>query len=43
MLRLRGDIAIWVVIAAELATAGLRRSRWWTDADGDFGLSLAVK
>ncbi|MBS9535446.1 L-histidine N(alpha)-methyltransferase [Mycobacterium sp. M1] len=30
-------------VAAELAAAGLRRSRWWTDAAGDFGLSLAVK
>jgi L-histidine N-alpha-methyltransferase len=30
-------------VSAELATAGLRRIRWWTDAAGDFGLSLAVK
>ncbi|OBI32193.1 L-histidine N(alpha)-methyltransferase [Mycolicibacter terrae] len=30
-------------VAAELAAAGLRRRRWWTDAAGDFGLSLAVK
>lgn len=30
-------------VAAELAAAGLRRHRWWTDAAGDFGLSLAVK
>lgn len=30
-------------VAAELAAAGLRRSHWWTDAAGDFGLSLAVK
>ena len=30
-------------VAAELAEAGLRRTRWWTDAAGDFGLSLAVK
>lgn len=30
-------------VAAELAAAGLRRIRWWTDAVGDFGLSLAVK
>ena len=30
-------------IAGELAAAGLRRIAWWTDAAGDFGLSLAVK
>ncbi|BBX46849.1 L-histidine N(alpha)-methyltransferase [Mycobacterium cookii] len=30
-------------VAAELAQAGLRDSRWWTDAAGDFGLSLSVK
>ncbi|OMC51474.1 dimethylhistidine N-methyltransferase [Mycobacterium sp. IS-2888] len=30
-------------VNTELATAGLRRIRWWTDAAGDFGLSLAVK
>jgi L-histidine N-alpha-methyltransferase len=30
-------------VAAELARAGLRRTRWWTDDAGDFGLSLAVK
>lgn len=30
-------------IEAELAAAGLRRTRWWTDPDGDFGVSLAVK
>ncbi len=30
-------------VAAELAAAGLRRTQWWTDAAGDFGLSLAVK
>lgn len=30
-------------VAAELAQAGLRRTRWWTDGAGDFGLSLAVK
>ena len=30
-------------IGAELAGAGLRRVRWWTDDAGDFGLSLAVK
>lgn len=30
-------------VAAELAAAGLRRIRWWTDTAGDFGVSLAVK
>ena len=30
-------------VHAELAAAGLRRTRWWTDAAGDFGLSLSVK
>ncbi|MGB9308075.1 MAG: L-histidine N(alpha)-methyltransferase [Mycobacterium sp.] len=30
-------------VGAELAGAGLRRIRWWTDGAGDFGLSLAVK
>jgi L-histidine Nalpha-methyltransferase len=30
-------------VSAELAEAGLRRIRWWTDSAGDFGLSLAVK
>lgn len=30
-------------VSAELVAAGLRRTRWWTDAAGDFGLSLAVK
>ncbi len=30
-------------VSAELAAAGLRRTRWWTDGAGDFGLSLAVK
>ncbi|OMC55111.1 dimethylhistidine N-methyltransferase [Mycobacterium sp. IS-836] len=30
-------------VNTELAGAGLRRIRWWTDAAGDFGLSLAVK
>lgn len=30
-------------VAAELARAGLRRTRWWTDGAGDFGLSLATK
>ena len=27
----------------ELAAAGLRRTHWWTDAAGDFGLSLSTK
>ena len=30
-------------VAVELARAELRRTRWWTDDAGDFGLSLAVK
>jgi L-histidine Nalpha-methyltransferase len=30
-------------VADELALAGLRPTRWWTDDAGDFGLSLAVK
>ena len=30
-------------VAAELAAAGLRRTQWWTDDAGDFGLALAVK
>lgn len=30
-------------VADELAAAGLRRSHWWTDPAGDFGLSLAVR
>ena len=30
-------------VTAELAAAGLRRTHWWTDAAGDFGLSLASK
>jgi L-histidine Nalpha-methyltransferase len=30
-------------VAAELADAGLRRTHWWTDRAGDFGLSLAAK
>lgn len=30
-------------VAAELAAAGLQRTRWWTDDSGDFALSLAVK
>jgi L-histidine Nalpha-methyltransferase len=29
-------------IADELAAAGLRLTQWWTDADGDFALSLSV-
>jgi L-histidine N-alpha-methyltransferase len=29
-------------VAAELAAAGLRRTHWWTDAAGDFGLSLST-
>jgi L-histidine N-alpha-methyltransferase len=29
-------------VAAELAAAGLRLTHWWTDPDGDFGLSLSV-
>ena len=29
-------------VEAELAAAGLRMTRWWTDADGDFGVSLSV-
>ena len=29
-------------VEAELAAAGLRMTRWWTDPDGDFGVSLAV-
>jgi L-histidine N-alpha-methyltransferase len=29
-------------IAAELAAAGLRLTEWWTDPDGDFGVSLSV-
>jgi L-histidine N-alpha-methyltransferase len=31
------------VVADELAQAGLRLTQWWTDAAGDFGLSLSVK
>ncbi len=27
-------------VAAELAAAGLRRTHWWTDPAGDFGVSL---
>ncbi|MDZ4268497.1 MAG: L-histidine N(alpha)-methyltransferase, partial [Mycobacterium sp.] len=30
-------------VDAELAAAGLRRTHWWTDGAGDFGLSLSVK
>jgi L-histidine N-alpha-methyltransferase len=30
-------------VTAELAAAGLRRSHWWTDPAGDFGLSLSTK
>jgi L-histidine Nalpha-methyltransferase len=30
-------------IEAELAAAGLRRTHWWTDEAGDFGLSLSTK
>ena len=30
-------------VAAELADAGLRCTHWWTDAAGDFGLSLSTK
>ena len=30
-------------VAVELADAGLRQTHWWTDAAGDFGLSMAVK
>lgn len=30
-------------VAAEFAEVGLRRTQWWTDDAGDFGLSLAVK
>lgn len=30
-------------VADELAAAGLRRTHWWTDAAGDFGLSLSIK
>jgi L-histidine N-alpha-methyltransferase len=29
-------------VEAELAAAGLRMTRWWTDPDGDFGVSLSV-
>ena len=30
-------------VATELADSGLRRTHWWTDSAGDFGLSLATK
>jgi L-histidine N-alpha-methyltransferase len=30
-------------VADELSAVGLRRTNWWTDQAGDFGLSLAVK
>ena len=30
-------------VDAKLAAAGLRRTHWWTDAAGDFGLSLSTK
>ena len=30
-------------VADELAQAGLKLTQWWTDAAGDFGLSLSVK
>jgi L-histidine Nalpha-methyltransferase len=30
-------------VDAELVAAGLRRTHWWTDEAGDFGLSLAQK
>jgi L-histidine N-alpha-methyltransferase len=30
-------------VEAELATAGLRVTHWWTDPDGDFGVSLSRK
>ena len=29
-------------VAAELADSGLRRTHWWTDNAGDFGLSLSA-
>lgn len=29
-------------VDAELAAAGLRRTHWWTDESGDFGVSLSV-
>jgi L-histidine N-alpha-methyltransferase len=30
-------------VVDELAAAGLKRSHWWTDPAGDFGLSLSTK
>jgi L-histidine N-alpha-methyltransferase len=30
-------------VAEELSAAGLRRTGWWTDTAGDFGLSLSTK
>jgi L-histidine Nalpha-methyltransferase len=30
-------------IVAELAAAGLRSTAFWTDPDGDFGLTLAER
>lgn len=30
-------------VEAELAAVGLRRTHWWTDPAGDFGLSLSTK
>lgn len=30
-------------VAGELAAAGLRRTHWWTDEAGDFGLSLSTR
>jgi len=30
-------------VTAELAKVGLQQTHWWTDTDGDFGVSLAVK
>ncbi len=30
-------------VEAELAAAGLRMTHWWTDPDGDFGVSLSVR
>jgi L-histidine Nalpha-methyltransferase len=30
-------------VADELAAAGLRRTHWWTDGAGDFGLSLSTR
>ena len=29
-------------VAAELSAAGFAMRRWWTDAGGQFGLSLSV-